>query len=269
MYSTHLEIQGVKYPEYMDAIMTLHWSAFLSRQLDSITALELNQAHHRIAKDSGVAAARYAINCLRTVFNHAMSLDLIATNPAKRVKTAPAKSRDVYLDEYEIGLMRECLKEMAPTPRHFFLLAILTGMRRSNISGMKWAWVGQDTVTVPASESKNGEEMVVNLVPEAVEILKGRRALDPVYVFPSTSKINQPITNVYEWLLDLRRRMRERGCDKNFTIHDLRRSYAVRLVSVGASLPIIAKALGHRSVSSTPIYARASAETVRDYLSRV
>ena len=269
LYGEYLETQAVKHPDYATKMMTRYWSAYFDRRLDDISPLELTKEYGTIVKERGKATGYQAVKVLRVVFNYAMGLELTASNPAKLVKTASCKSREVYLDESEIAKLREALAEMAPNPRHFFLLALLTGLRRSNIVRMQWSWIKGDTVVIPASESKNAERMEIPLVPEALKILDGRRSLDPVYVFPSSHRPGHPVHNVYEWLLELRRKLKVRGVEKVFTIHDLRRSYAVRLVDAGASLPVIAQALGHRSVSSTPIYARVSTETVRSALARV
>jgi integrase len=269
LYGEYLVTQAVKHPDYVTKFLTRYWSAYFDRRLDDLSPLELTKEYGTIVKTRGKATGYQAVKVLRVVFNYAMGLELTASNPAKLVKTASCKSREVYLDESEIAKLREALAEMAPNPRHFFLLALLTGLRRSNIVRMQWSWIKGDTVVIPASESKNAERMEIPLVPEALKILDGRRSLDPVYVFPSSHRPGNPVHNVYEWLLELRRKLKVRGVEKVFTIHDLRRSYAVRLVDAGASLPVIAQARGHRSVSSTPIYARVSTETVRSALARV
>lgn len=271
LYTAYLYDEKAKDPEYMTDVMDRYWADLLPRQLDGITVLELTQAYRRIVKDRGPSAGRYAINCLRTVFNFADSLELTSNNPARKVKTSSAVSREVFLTDAEVKVMRACLAEMSPNPRHFFTLALLTGLRRDNLSRLRWEWVDLDEeiITVPAAESKNGREIVVPLVAEAVEILKGRRALDPVYVFPSNYRSGQPVTAIDGWIIDLRRRMRERGVEKYFVLHDLRRTRAVQLTAAGAPLPIVAKMLGHISLRSTPIYARASVDTVRDWLGKV
>ena len=271
LYNEYLEIQGSKDSSYVDRATNLYWSHLLTRNLSDVSVLEVTQHHNKLSKQRGPSAARYAITVLRALYSYASSLDLTNANPAKFVKTAQCNSRDVYLDEGEVELMRECLKEMASTPRHYLLLVLLTGARRENMATMEWSEVDLDAAlwTIPASKSKNGDKMEVPLVPEAVEILRGRKSLDPKFVFPSGYRPNQPVSNVYEWVLELRRLLNAKGCPKAITIHDLRRTFASRLVYVGVPTPVIAKALGHRSLSSVGIYARASTSMVREALSRV
>lgn len=271
LYTEYLEGAGRRDSSYMDTVLNLYWSKFLDRTLDDVTVLELTTAHNRIVKERGPSAARYAVTCLRTLYNYAASLELTTANPAKRVRTAAAVSREVFLDEGEIKTLRACLAEMAPNPRHYFTLILLTGARRENMASMRWEEIDLEEAlwTIPAEKSKNGLRMEIPLIPEAVEILQGRRSLDSWWVFPSATKAGQNVRCIDDWIIDLRRRMRERGVEKHFTVHDLRRTFACRLVAAGVPTPTVAKALGHRGLSSVAIYARVATGTVREALLRV
>jgi len=263
-------ITKAKDPDYMEKVITLYWSHLLKRRLESVTVLELETHHNKLSADRGPSAARYAITCLSTIYNYAIKKELLTNNRAKKVETAEATSRDVFLDEWEIAQLRVCLSEMAPNPRHYFLMVLLTGARRENVATMRWEEIDLESAlwTVPAEKSKNGRPIEIPLVDEAVEILRGRRSLDAWWVFPSSQNMGRPVRGVDDWANDLRRRMRERGVEKHFTIHDLRRTFASRLAAAGASLPVIAKALGHRGLSCVHVYARASTETVREAMGR-
>lgn len=269
LYSAYIADAGVKHPDYMNDVMGRYWSALLPRQLEGITVFELTQAYRQLVNQRGPSAGRYAITCLRTLLNYAESLELIQSNPARKVRTGAATARDVFLTDGEVATMRKCLDGMAPSPRAYFLLALLTGLRRDNLCKLRWDWVGENTITIPPDESKNGFAMSIPLCAEAITILNGRRSLDATYVFPSSSKPNRPIAAVDDWIATLRMRMQEQGITKHFVVHDLRRTCATRLTAAGAPLPVVAQMLGHRSISSTPIYARASLDTVRSYLSRL
>lgn len=287
MYSLKCETEGNK-TDHMGQSYRLNWTCYADTQLDDITAIELQRKHNAIAKERGPAAARRAIRAMRILFNYAIKKELTGRNPAAGVDTAPTVRRSVFLNEAELQVFHSCLEGMGREPRDFFKLALLTGMRKSNILGMRKDWVdfgdGCDhiqgcavlgaagrnvgaTVTVPAEESKNGKEMILCLVPAAVEIIRGRMPGDNLYVFPG--RVSGHAADAASWLKDLRRRMRENGVSKHFTIHDLRRTMATRLNAAGVPLPTIAMALGHETVDSTPIYARSDLGMVRAALSRV
>jgi integrase len=252
-----------KSPWLSDAIR-LNWSGMRGREIDSITTVELVEEHNKIVKARGPAAARRAILAMRTLFAYASALELTERNPAKKVRLVPEKSRDVYLTEDEIVVLRRVLASMGGDAEDFFLLALLTGLRRSNIAGMRWDWVVAGTVTVPAESSKTGEAITVPLCGEAQAILE-RRQNGSVFVFPSNASCGHLVEPFY-WLVEVRSRMKELGVAKHFTIHDLRRTFATRMTAAGAPLTVVAKALGHKNILTTPVYARADVETVRAYL---
>lgn len=267
MYTAHLVASGRRTTRYMDDAMRLNWSHLADRPVADITVVELAEEHNRIVKARGPSAARRAILTLRTLYAYAASLEITERNPAKRVRAAPERSRDVFLTEDEIVALRRVLKTMPRDAEHFFLLALLTGLRRSNVSGMRWEWVDLEgrAVRVPAEASKSGEPMEIPLVAEAVELLRGR-ARDGEWVFPAGRASGGHLVEVWFWLDEVRGKMAELGYPKQWTIHDLRRTLATRMTRAGAPLAVVAKMLAHRSVLTTPVYARADLETVREWL---
>jgi integrase len=64
------------------------------------------------------------------------------------------------------------------------------------------------------------------------------------------------------------RALLKRAKIEGFRFHDIRRSVGSWAAIQGASLPTIGRALGHRSVSSTAIYARLSLDPVREAMQR-
>jgi integrase len=269
LYTKFLKSRKAKDTEYMETITNLYWPHLRPLKLTDIKVFRLQEHHDKLAEKRGPGAARYAIACLSTLFNYAIRKELATYNPAVKVDVAGKTSREVFLDEYEISVMRECLGEMAPTPRAYFLMALLTGARRENLASMEWGEIDLESATwiVPAEKSKNSRAIEIPLVPEAVELLRGRRSLDSRWVFPAPS--GGYVRGIDDWVKNLRQRMRLRGVEKHFTVHDLRRTFATRLAATGASLPVIAQALGHRGLSCVGIYARASTDTVRAALGRV
>lgn len=271
MFTTHLEMQQRRTAFYVEDAMRLNWDDMRGRDIETITVLELAERHNKIAKERGPSAARRAISTLRTMYHYAASLELTERNPAKKVRLVPEKSREVYLSGEQIGLLRRVLKTMPQVVEDYFLVSLLTGLRRSNVCGMRVEWLDLDggICTVPAEFSKNGKQLTTVLVSEAVEILRRRCDGASEWVFPSAKSSCGHLVEPWFWLEEVREKMAELGCTVPFHFHDLRRSFAVALTAAGAPLTVVASSLGHTNVSSTPIYARASVDTVREYLSRV
>lgn len=66
--------------------------------------------------------------------------------------------------------------------------AILTCLRSKEVRGALWSEIHGDVWEVPGARMKAGTAHRVPLSPEALEVLDRVRGLDPVLVFPSTSK---------------------------------------------------------------------------------
>lgn len=111
-------------------------------------------------------------------------------------------------------------------------------------------------------DTKNGEPLVIQLPDAAIKILAGRPHDGP-WVFPDTGKTGHMVSpkKAVSGLF------KQAGIP-DLRIHDLRRTLGSWQAMTGASLTIIGKSLGHKSVQATQIYARLSADPVRASVER-
>ncbi|MBA3931280.1 MAG: recombinase XerD, partial [Xanthomonas sp.] len=147
--------------------------------------------------------------------------------------------------------------------RDFVVLSLMTGARRGNVMAMRWEDLSLPDAAwrVPGEASKNGEPMLIDLVPEALAILQRRKPAEATpagFVFPARSKAGHMGNPKKRWAALL-----ERAQMQDFRIHDLRRSLGSWQAKTGASLAIIGKTLGHKDPSATLIYARLDRDPVR------
>ena len=179
--------------------------------------------------------------------------------------------------------------EADTTLRDYFLIALLTGARRANVLGMRWADVHLQRGIWSIPETKSGDGLAVPLVPEAIQILKRRRNDEDEWVFPGRGKSGHLVEPKGAWRRLIRRAAviilekrdpkrlpkRQPYSDEQWSsivrwaglqdlrIHDLRRSLGSWQAATGASLSMIGKTLGHKNVSTTAIYARLNLDPVR------
>jgi integrase len=185
------------------------------------------------------------------------------TNPADRVRAFKEKPRARFMDGDELPAF---FKSLAIEPnrviRDFFLIALLTGARRSNVQAMAWPQINWNraTWTVPAEQSKNGEELGIVLVPMAMRILETRNAsTKSEFVFPGVGKTGHLVEPKSAW-----RRILKRADIGDLRLHDLRRTLGSWQAATGASLQVIGKSLGHESLESTKVYSRLKLDSVRE-----
>jgi len=243
-----------------DSLLT----ALKGRKLSAIKRTDLANLHAKVGKKHGHYAANRMLSLIRKVFNFAESRGWEGRNPATGIQRFKEKSRDRFLSRDEL---RRFLMALADEPdelfRDFFLTLLFTGARRGNVQAMAWDDLSLDRGLwrIPDEKSKSGDVMLIVLVPEAVQILERRAetANGSPWVFPAHSRTGHVVEPRKAWLAIL-----ERAEITDFHIHDLRRTLGSWLASAGVSLPIIGKALGHKSLAATQVYARLDTSPVRD-----
>ena len=228
------------------------------RKVSSIDMADVQRLHSRIGKEAGHYAANRALALMSSVYSTCAAG---TPNPCKGVRHFKEQSRERFLPADELKRLLAALDdEPDDTWRHFFTLLLLTGARRSNVEGMRWADVSLERGlwAIPGEQSKNAQQLAVVLVPAAVEILRARQGNNGEWVFPSKRGDGHIIEPKAAWKAILKR-AKITDC----RMHDLRRTLGSWQAAAGVSMLVIGKSLGHRSQASTAVYARMNMEPVR------
>lgn len=208
--------------------------------------------------------ANRALALLSTVFNQ---MRPFSPNPCKGIKKFSENSRSRFLQPNELKRFFKAL-DAPETPeiiRDFIYISLFTGARRDNVLSMQWKEIDADNNAwkIPARKSKNGEEMVIPLTSDCMEILNRRkRNTSSVFVFPSTSNRKSKSGRLVEprrpW-----KDLLERSQIEDLRLHDLRRTLGSYQTITGASTAIVGRTLGHKSPEATAVYARLNLDPVR------
>ncbi len=137
------------------------------------------------------------------------------------------------------------------------LLALNTGLRRGEMLGLEWADVdlSHAILTVRGEGAKSGRTRYLPLNAEAVAVLKAWQAhATGDLVFPGENG-ERMFSLKTSWL----KVARDAGL-KNFRFHDLRHSFASKLVQAGVDLNTVRELLGHSDFALTLRYAHLAAE---------
>jgi integrase len=186
-------------------------------------------------------------------------------NPVCRVSMEREhNTRDRWLSDEE---EQRLLSAAAPYVRDLVLFAINTGMRRGEILSLTWAGVDLTRRTVTVFKSKNGERRTIPANQAVMDLLLEKRQLKesvkrPVADVVFASETGTPIdgSNLRRgFLIALKA---ARIADLHF--HDLRHTFATRLVQAGVDLYKVQRLLGHKSPSMTQRYAHHYPESLRD-----
>jgi integrase len=239
----------VKHPGGVD------WS---QRKLDEIQNLEVRTLHSSVAETTPVLANR-VIELVSTIYNRAKDWGYDGANPVIGIAPFPELKRDRFIRHGELPrFFEELAADTSTNFKHFVLMALLTGARRSSVLAARWEDIDFDLAQWRIPDSKNGEPVNVALVQEVLDILGERNPKTQGFIFPGSGATGHLVVPKERW-----KRLCKRAGLANLTFHDLRRSLGSWQAIGGASLVVIGKSLGHKSPQATMIYARLSMDPVR------
>jgi integrase len=231
--------------------------AFGKQRLCEILPKDIEQFKAKQLSDGRAPASvnRYLI-ILSQMFTRAMSIAQATTNPVAEVELLRVRNaRTRFLsEEEEERLLRDCATPL----RGVVLFAIHTGMRRSEITKLEWRDVDMRrlVVRVRAENAKSGEAREIPLDQTAQALLQKIRPVilkDPYLpVFRSTwGKAYSDVGKVFRYAT-------KRAGLAELHFHDLRHTFASRLVMRGADLFTVQELLGHTDIAMTRRYSHLS-----------
>jgi integrase len=204
----------------------------------------------------GPIAANRVLATIRAMFNFALRRGLIDANPALLVTPPGAeRARDRVLSDEEVRAVWQASYTLSYPFGPWFRLLLITGQRRSEVSRMRCADLDLERAvwTLPAAATKAGRAHIVPLAPLAVDLLRSLPRMLGPYVF-STDGGEKPIRGFAKAKVRLDRGISEAAAP--WTIHDLRRTAASGMASLGSGRFVIGKVLNHSDRSVTAIYDR-------------
>lgn len=225
--------------------------------------------HGTIREDSSV---NRSVSCLRHMFTKAVAWEMIEQSPFDKGESLHIKENNQrmrFLTEDEIDrLLNECF----PCIRNIVECALNSGMRKSEILGLKWDQIRNGFIYLKETKTSNPREIPINdTLDEMFKRIKSEQhpsenvvGLDgkPVegfksdYAFCRNGKPYKYITNTFN------AGVRRAGIE-DFTFHDLRHTFASQLLMKGGSLKDVQELLGHKTMTMTLRYAHLSQDHKR------
>ena len=103
--------------------------------------------------------------------------------------------------------------------------------------GLAWDWIGTDYIEWPPEAVKNGRRHRIPIGPETQAILAALPRFTRPYVFPAARQRSEHTTTINGWSKAKAAFDPECGVT-GWTLHDLRRTYATVLQSLGVRLKL-------------------------------
>jgi len=220
--------------------LTRHFR-FGATKLADITPHDIIAALKKIGHAQGTHHQAYCV--LRAFIRWAHRQHYVDRSPMERMKTPPACTpRDRILTDDE--LRRVWLASRDDTFGRIIKLLVLTGQRRGEITQLTGRMVGEDTITIPAALAKNSRKHVLPLGEMAKGVIGRLPASADTCIFPA-----EGCTTPFNGFSKCKPKLDKRAGVHDWTIHDLRRTFASGLAARGVALPVIERLLNHISGS--------------------
>lgn len=219
------------------------------------------KAQRRIER-AAPATINKELQLVRHAFNLAMrEWEWCRENPMHRVSMERVRNEiDRWLTDQEEQLL---MAASSAWLREIITFALHTGMRQGEILNLQWQDVDFARGVLIVMKSKNGTRRIIPLNARVYELLAAKQAATgascgPVFKTPCGNELK------VRYLVREFCEARDRAGIPDFRFHDMRHTFATRLVQRGVDLYKVQRLLGHKTGLMTQRYAHHSPESLRD-----
>ncbi len=213
-------------------------------------------------EDAKPASINRELAMLSKAFNLAVKeWEWIKENPVSKVQREKENNeRDRWLTEDEEKRLLDNCPEWL---REIVVFALNTGLRQDELLSLEWSRIDLIRKTILIKETKNGKPKTLPLNKIALGVINRRSKVKSIkndFVFFNRNGKKIDPCNLRRSFYIVLREVEI----LNFKFHDLRHTFATKLVQRGIDLYKIAKLLGHHDIKMTERYAHHYPESLRD-----
>lgn len=230
---------------------------FGGSKLGEITPLMIEQYRNERLQSVCRSSTNRETALLKVMLNLAITWGFASENPVLKVKQYSEKDnlKERVLTE---GEEERILAAIAPHLRPFIIGLLATGARLNELMALRWESVDLKRETILLTKTKAGRNRVIPINARFREVLTGLKAVskcDRVF----TGAKGQPIRTVRNAFVNACRRAGLEG----LRMHDLRHTFASRLIERGVDIVTVKELLGHHSVTVTERYTHSNGQLHR------
>jgi site-specific recombinase XerD len=195
------------------------------------------------------------------VINHAIQIDWLKENPAKkyRIKTVPTARVVLNADEVNaISKLELTVNHNLEIARDLFVFMAQTGLSYSDLRELNKSHVESEYRLIRITRKKSKETCIIPVLPSARELLK-KYEKQPVSIYRNKF-FPVPCNQVFN--RDLKKIARIASINKKITCHIARHTFACVALDNKVPLETISRVLGHQNLKTTQIYAKVSSSKI-------
>ena len=213
-------------------------------------------------------AAAKTINHDLTLLGHAFQLavkewEWVAENPVHKVSKEKVRNLRNLIERWLTA--EEERRLLAASPiwlQEIIVFAINTGFRQSEILNLQWGQVDLFRRTITLLEQKNGGRDTLPVNAKTLDVLKARanvRSRTTDYVFYNGAEHRRDARDLLRVFYPAMKKAEV----NRFRFHDLRHTFATRLVQAGADIYTVQKLGRWKTISMVLRYAHDHSESLR------
>lgn len=235
-------------------------------KIKNITVSDIEKFKEYLLEEKQVSTTtvnRY-LELLSALFSYAMKHDYIKENICRKIKKYTQKNYKVrYLsDEEEKRLFEHLSEHIKPIVR----CALITGLRKSNILNLQRKQIDFRKNTIEVLDNKGNDYLIIPIADkyrdELIQLCEGIDNDDYLFKNPDTGLPYVDISKPFNRALTL-------ANISDFRFHDLRHTFATRLVMAGVPIVTVKALMGHKNINTTLRYAHATDESKRNAINLI
>ncbi|PBJ82423.1 hypothetical protein CMZ84_09625 [Lysobacteraceae bacterium NML93-0399] len=227
-----------------------------------------------VVVSAGTTTANRVLATASALFSEAIAQGIRTDNPCSAVKRNPENKRERFLTDMETAkLLAACDRSPHRLTSNLLRLLVYTGARKGETMRARWEQFDLDgeVWTKPSHQTKQKRQHSIPLMAAAVELLKemhaqNRAGANSPWLFPGRKPdepVASPKRSISAILKDAGLRDDDMPRLNRVSPHVIRHSFATQLLSKGANITLVGKALGHTQASTTNRYAHAEHNPLR------
>lgn len=244
----------------------LYLKTWRKKPLNEITRQMVLKKHQDIGKKHGETTANNVMRHFRSIYNFvAATQDDFPPNPVQILTQARAwykeRRRQTVITALDLPAWWEAVVAEPEYSRDFLLTALFTGMRRGELTTLRWENVDLKSKVLHLPTTKNGDPLHLPLSAFLAGLLAQRREANPnsPWVFPGPGRSGH-LVETKKFLLRV-----SAGSGVSFTLHDLRRTFITIAESLDVPYYALKRLLNHRTNGDvTGGYIVVNAERLRE-----
>lgn len=219
----------------------------------------------RSARLANVQPTTYNIEraALSSIFGKAVEYGYLKENPFRMLKRIRVEEQRLYMtveEESQFLSVLDQLIEGSPNRKYtrgyflfklFFAFQLDTGMRRDETISLGWNQIDLNRRVIMVERTKGKRRREIPMTRRVEHIV--RELGESLFHELSGDQVSRKYSLI----------ARKAQLPSFLSQHSLRHTFATRLIALGIDISVVSRLLGHASIETTMIYAKATPETLR------